>query len=31
MKVDTVQEYLKNNKVLDNKKIYILLAKLVFE
>ena len=23
MKVDTVQEYLKNNKVLDNKKIYI--------
>lgn len=23
MKVDTVQEYLKNNKALDNKKIYI--------
>lgn len=23
MKVDTAQEYLKNNKALDNKKIYI--------
>ena len=27
MKVDTAQEYLKNNKALDNKKIYINILK----